>query len=361
MNPARLIRKSVAALNEWFEKAEKEEMEQRMEVARPAVDERPSRERITRDLDGSKVIDFRTTTPPVAGIGEVVGSSSRSLTPLPEDFSNRTPAPITAAGTPPVKFRERQHTPSPDVIVFAPRNDRVFRERNRMVRFIGENYSRFGDSVASAVLQKCLIEDGVQLLVTKLGMSPEGDDAADHRQIIHYIEEQGVQKFCEVVGVRGAVKESEKEAPSVSSSKVKVAQNLSGPTDQAAGKSHKLNVEQVNVKPVSLSDGKGGQRDPAAADTQPAPPRQNRTVKPFPFAHKNMTPPPEEDFQEPMRLDATPAAKPDSLQPAKGLQRVKAAPLPLPKGIAKPQERKEEPPPERSPADYLRNITEEED
>ncbi len=282
MNPGNLFRKSVAALNDWFEKADREEMEQRKEVLRPPDETRPGKQRVGRDLDGSKVIDFRQTDMTPAGIAEIVPAAKKAA-PSP----HATPATQGELTPSDSDARAHSYTPTPNDMIFSGEGDPHYGERNRLVRQIGEKYSQFGDAVASSVLQRCLVEDGVQLLVTKLGLAPEGDDRADHQQVLQFIEENGIAKFCEVVGIRtsstGSVHGRGSGEP------YKVAQNLSGRSKKAGGESHLLEMKRIRVEPITLGNTtEDSQSDAEAASTTPA------TLDLTPAAEKPLLPPPEQ-------------------------------------------------------------------
>ncbi len=266
MNPADLIRKGVAKLNDWFEKTEREELEQRREIAKgnPLEESPPGRQSA-----GRKGEELGKPSAEPAGIAEIIPASRSHRTPCPD-------ATTTQGG--------RSERPSGETeLLIASRGGETYREKNRLVQQISNTYSAYGDQVASAVLQKCLMPDGVQLLATKLGMDPIGDDDLDHNQIVDYLRTKGTTAFCEAVGIRLATpvpsrgglarsrgNEEDRHGP-VGGEKVRMAQNMSA-HGKVEADSPVMKMSQTGVIPVDLASSSEGTE--TIKSPTPAPPVQ---------------------------------------------------------------------------------------
>jgi hypothetical protein len=292
MNPADLIRKGVAKLNDWFEKTEREELEQRMEIAKGNPLEAPKEPRLKRPRPGRGDDEFGDSGTEAAGIAEIVPARRDHRTPDP----NATPRPRQKGERPPTE----------DEFLLSPQGGEAYREKNRLVQRISATYSSFGDQIASAILQKCLMPDGVQLLVSKLGMHPIGDDELDHQQIVDYLQSKGTSAFCEVVGIRmatpvpsrgGLLKAPGNEADrhgAVGGEKVRMAQNMAT-HGKVAADSPVMKMNQTGVKPVNLTPTSGGTEEIHTPLPLPPFPRSDRE------RISSTTPPPPPSAQRPLQ------------------------------------------------------------
>jgi hypothetical protein len=310
MNPADFIRKGVAKLNDWFEKTEREELEQRLEVAKGFGSESPQENGSGRPVTERSKMPSGDPQSEAAGIAEI----------LPKRRDNPTPVPGGAArGEQP-----RDRTPREDETLYSPQGGDAYREKDRLVRQIRAVYSPFGDQIASVILQKCLMPDGVQLLATKLGLDPIGDDELDHKQIVEYLISRGTATFCESVGIRvatpfpargGLARTSTNEGDRHSSGGEKVRMGQDMATHGRVGaESPVLKMSQTELKPANLTPSSEGteecqdpvtlpsrhsvERGQASSTPPPFPPSPHRPLQVSNLGDRPMTPVPIQQPQQ---------------------------------------------------------------
>ncbi len=108
-------------------------------------------------------------------------------------------APNTVAG---ISVRKKGEQVKNDKIVQNQTNDTVYIQRNEIVKVVYDRYAKFGDVVASAILSKTFLPNGQQLMMARLNIESLGSAMPDHDQIVDWIDENGVEAFCEKLKIR---------------------------------------------------------------------------------------------------------------------------------------------------------------
>lgn len=256
VNPATIVRDVVAALHRWFEKAEREEMEYRREIIKPPVDERLKHDKITRSGAG-----------PVLDLSDQVGAPAAppAARPRPTLAPPQHIPPPPAAPPPPTTgvagLRKRQAGDSDDqqAIVQNAHNDTLYMQRNEVVAQVARHYERFGPQLSAAILAKSFLPNGLEAMLAKLGLPATGDSEQDHESIADFIDANGVADFCSLTGIRnpeesrGGVPGSRPTTPNPAARpQVRPASPARVP-DTPSGAAPKMQLRQVNIKPVSLA------------------------------------------------------------------------------------------------------------
>jgi len=253
VNPATIVRDVVAALHRWFEKAEREEMEYRREIIKPPVDDRVKHDKLSRNGAG-----------PVLDLTDQVAAPARPARPAPVPPSPPRIAPPPAAPPPPTTgvagLRKRQAGESDDqaAIVQNSHNDTIYQQRNEVVAQVARHYERFGPQLSAAILAKAFLPNGLEGMLAKLGLPATGDSEADHESIADFIDANGIADFCGLTGIRNP---EESRQGSMGTRPVTPAPNRpqirpSAPqrvSDTPVGATPKMQLRQVNIKPVSLA------------------------------------------------------------------------------------------------------------
>ncbi|MBI5155270.1 hypothetical protein HZA57_08530 [Candidatus Poribacteria bacterium] len=333
------IRKAVAAINAWFERAEREHHEQVMEVLRPPQDSKTADDRLKREISGNilELDDLNSAElggsrqranaknapqPPRAAVPPPPPTPLRSQFPTapptarPGD-SGEIPIPNTPRNLAGLRQRRHGEQPSPEAgIVQNQRNDTIYNQRNEVVAQVAERYSKYGSAVASSILSKAFLPNGLELLLSRLGLNSVGQTLKDHDQIVAYIDRNGVEAFCEKAGIRYDPKRMVRK-PGDSDSEARMKPPTPQPLRQKspASASPKLELKKVNIRPVTLE----GERDPSGTGHRrraagehfdsdhgtgngrreaptPVPVKQPRASEPPPPPKPARTPPSASDF-----------------------------------------------------------------
>lgn len=122
-------------------------------------------------------------------------------------------------------------------------NDTAYCERQGIVEMVEERYQKYGPTIATAILTRALMPNGVDLLLQKLDLKPTGRLLVDHDQIIQYIDFHGAEKFCQACGIRfdeqnyhREVAAYEREHPVVRHRPMEQANVTRGPVDPRAAR-----------------------------------------------------------------------------------------------------------------------------
>jgi len=101
-----------------------------------------------------------------------------------------------------LKKRKSGDAPEQNKIVQNEANDTVYSERNEIVKTVYDKYAKYGDKVASAVLSKSFLPNGLQMILAKLEIESLGRPLMDHDQIVDWIDEHGVEEFCKRMKIK---------------------------------------------------------------------------------------------------------------------------------------------------------------
>lgn len=333
VNPADWLKKGVTKLHGWLEKAEREELEQRLDIAKELED--PRGDLLSDDPDQPRVVDLESPEPATPAPAAPPTPAAKPATPpppAPPQFASSGYPGAAPRGIAGLTKRESGQRDDDQRIVINDTNDTMYRQRDMLVTAIRERYAGYGPRVATAMLQRVLLPNGIELVLAKLGLKSRGNADRDHDQITDFLDKRGVEPFCEALGIKA---ESSGAAPrpavgrSGSDSSSQGGRSGTGgerpprldstdPHDMERrrlnaqlsqnavekGASHAIKLQKVNVKPINL----GGTTPPPAAATAPPPSAVPRVslypqATPMPKAHTN-TP------AEPPTLAQVPAPKP---------------------------------------------------
>jgi hypothetical protein len=140
-----------------------------------------------------------------------------------------------------MKVRQKGEKEVDGKIVQAQTNDTMYLQRNEIVKVVYDRYAKFGDTIASAILSKTFLPNGQQLMLARLGLQSVGSAMPDHDQIVDWIDEQGVDAFCEKMSIRKPGDSPNAEAKNIAS-RAREAR-----TDQ------KASITEGGIVPVSLN------------------------------------------------------------------------------------------------------------
>ncbi len=273
MNIAEIVRKWVAALNAWFEKAERENQEYLDEIAHPP-DSSPD-DKLKSGNAGPTLYLDPSDIQPAAKNGR---QTRKNLPPPPKSppppRDPQTPGqfvvaggvniPMPPPGGPPkvagLSQRRSGERMVSDKVVQNEFNDTVYNQRNEVVAQVHERYAKYGSSVAAAVLSKSLLPNGLEMLLIKLGLSSLGDILDDHDQIVEYIESHGLDDFCQKVGIRSPSDTAHRKhaaaipppPPDPPSSGVRARMRMSPSPRHNQGSSKSIDTKGIRIDPVAL-------------------------------------------------------------------------------------------------------------
>lgn len=134
--------------------------------------------------------------PPISDSGV---PTTAQQNPSPELPTSPFDPPKRIAG---MKTRRSGEADRSDQIVNNEMGDTIYTQRNDVVQVVYERYAKFGDKIASAVLSKALLPNGLVMMLAKLELNSIGVAMADHDQIVDWIDENGVDVFCKKMGIR---------------------------------------------------------------------------------------------------------------------------------------------------------------
>jgi hypothetical protein len=137
-----------------------------------------------------------------------------------------------------MKVRQKGEKAEQEKIVQNQTNDTMYIQRNEIVKIVYDRYAKFGDTIASAILSKTFLPNGQQLMLAKLDLQSVGSAMPDHDQIVDWIDEHGVDAFCERLKIR---KPEEKTKESTQQVRYREAKS-----DQ------KSTITETGITPVSL-------------------------------------------------------------------------------------------------------------
>jgi len=80
--------------------------------------------------------------------------------------------------------------------------DTQYRSRNAIVEQVRHRYSKYGETMAAAMLSRVITPEGFALLLQKLEIQSSGREAWDHDKVEKLIEEVGLEVFCSRAGIR---------------------------------------------------------------------------------------------------------------------------------------------------------------
>ena len=140
-----------------------------------------------------------------------------------------------------MKVRQKGEKEVDGKIVQAQTNDTMYLQRNEIVKVVYDRYAKFGDTIASAILSKTFLPNGQQLMLARLGLQSVGSAMPDHDQIVDWIDEHGVDSFCEKMSIRKPGDSPNAEAKNIAS-RAREAR-----TDQ------KASITEGGIVPVSLN------------------------------------------------------------------------------------------------------------
>lgn len=118
---------------------------------------------------------------------------------LPKNYLTRRKNTEQVVG---LKKRKSGDAPEQNKIVQNEANDTVYSERNEIVKTVYDKYAKYGDKVASAVLSKSFLPNGLQIILSKLEIESLGRPLMDHDQIVDWIDEHGVEEFCQRMKIK---------------------------------------------------------------------------------------------------------------------------------------------------------------
>ncbi len=260
INPAALIRDAVAALNRWFERAEREEEESLRELVAPPVHESVKDDHLKRTSAGP-VLDLRNAEPPREHQAANIPPPPMNPPP-PRVAASATPSPVRT-GVAGLANRRAPGNRNEQLIVQNDANDTAYRQRNEVVAEVARRYEKYGKRVATAILGKVFLPNGLEALLAKLGLISQGSADADHAQVVGWIDANGVETFCARLGIRTAIDSPAAPGPKAKGARPTFKKESAKPTDSTAPG---FKLRQTNIKPVSLGKPPAPEQDRVQED-----------------------------------------------------------------------------------------------
>jgi len=146
----------------------------------------------------------------------------------------------------------------PGKIVVSDREDTAYRRKTSAIEFIQKRYQPFGDQVASTVLIYALQPRGIQRLLARLDIDPHNNDPMDHEEVIQFLQVEGVNSFCQRLGVRTGPEESpspaqkELDTRPTPDPRPRTSPQAMRPTPPGTGVSPVLKLEGEQFQPVRI-------------------------------------------------------------------------------------------------------------
>lgn len=245
----------------WFAHFDEERRQEALEVLHPPKVESDHEDNLAMDSQG-KFLQFDTGVPARAvakddPTTEVPAPPRRPPTPKSSMRDPQSDQPITPSPRPGEVAGLRHRQPGMQLgsegLIQNETNDTIYNARNQVVALIHERYAKFGDSIATAVLTKAFLPNGLELLLTKLNLSTTGSQIRDHEQIVAFIDRNGIEAFCRATGIRyeaGKTKD-EQERYVEKQRRRRTSENLSRQANNG-GVSPTMDLKATGIRPVNL-------------------------------------------------------------------------------------------------------------
>lgn len=365
LNPADWLKKGVSTLHGWLEKAEREEMEQRLDIVKELEDPRKdTTEPGSLEALGEPIVDPSAPAPaapaPAPAPEPAVAHRPRPEKQTPQPIPQTGPPQFASSSYPPptrgiagLAKREAGQQVDDQKIVINDTNDTMYRQRDMLVTAIRERYAGYGPRVATAVLQRALLPNGVEIILAKLGLKTRGNADRDHDQIIDFLNTRGVDPFCEALGIKAdpAASATGGALPARGSAYRTTSLESSGAKSGTAGKSgtgghsphgadstgpreaelrrlnaqhsqnsvekgasHSMKMQKVNVKPIHIGAGASVPQTPMppTPTPPPTPPAPASNTAPKPSAAPPASTPTSPAAAKPTTFPPTPMPLPDA-------------------------------------------------
>ncbi|MCB2154058.1 hypothetical protein KQI84_04180 [bacterium] len=286
------VNEVIGAVKGWFDRCEEERRQEALEVLHPPRQESDRDDNLGEDAQG-RFLNFDGSKKPQRGLMDdpTTDVAAPPLTPPPPTGHSHAPAhpehahmtkgkadprtPPTPGEVAGLRHRGKNVEPDSGGLIQNETNDTMYNARNQVVAVIHQRYAKFGDSIATAVLTKAFMPNGLELLLTKLGLGSVGSQFEDHEQIVRFIDREGVAEFCRRAGIRYNEEKtkSERQTYEEKQKRRRTSQNFARQAKNG-GVSPTMDLKKTGIKPVKLEK---AENLPQFQSPAPAPPKDPGT------------------------------------------------------------------------------------